>query len=80
MTSDDLSPDKTVGGLHSNRTNSVLSHVIRNLQNETDVMILYFQGSRNVRQLSFELNIDDSSDDLNNQDICAEQVVDNSSP
>ena len=79
LTSDNLSPDQTVGGLHSNGTDSVLSHMVRNLQNESDVLVLYFQSSCDVRQLSFELHIDNSSNDLKKDEDCIEQVVDNSS-
>lgn len=59
-----LASDQTVSSVHGNGTDCVFSHMVRDLQNESNIMVLYFQRSRDERQLSFELNINNSTDDL----------------
>ena len=66
LTCDNLSSDKTVSSVHSNGTNCILSHMIRDFQHESYIMVLYLQCGCDKWQFPFELHINNSSDDLQN--------------
>ena len=78
---DGLTADKTLSTIHGNSTDSVLSEMLGNLENETGVTVLDLKSVQNVGQLcipssycyfdiavrrtSIELHIHDGSDDRN---------------
>ena len=64
LTCDNLSSDKTVSSVHGNGTNCILSHMIRDFQHESYIMVLYLQCGCDKWQFPFELHINNSSDDL----------------
>ena len=66
LTCDNLSSDQTVSSVHGNGTNCILSHMIRDFQHESYIMVLYLQCRCDKWQFPFELDIYNSSDDLQN--------------
>lgn len=60
-----LATHKTLGTIHGNGTDRVLTKVSGNLEDKTTTLeVNHFEGVENGRQvLSLELNIDDSTDD-----------------
>ena len=78
LTEDCLPSDQTIGGLHGNSSHSVFTHVIRHFQHDTYIVVLDLQCCHDVWQLSLELDIDDSADDLNTENLIAD--VHKSSP
>mmetsp|Transcript_25709 Transcript_25709/g.48006 ORF Transcript_25709/g.48006 Transcript_25709/m.48006 type:complete len:277 (-) Transcript_25709:127-957(-) len=62
-----LATSKTLSGIHSNSTYSVVTKVLRDLKYQTDVVVLDFKGVQNLGDVSIvEGNVDNSSNNLRN--------------
>mmetsp|Transcript_59631 Transcript_59631/g.122294 ORF Transcript_59631/g.122294 Transcript_59631/m.122294 type:complete len:370 (+) Transcript_59631:679-1788(+) len=59
-----LTTHKTLRGVHCNSSHGVLSKMLRNLENEADVVILNFQGVQNGGKLAIKLNVNNGTDNL----------------
>mmetsp|Transcript_14070 Transcript_14070/g.56614 ORF Transcript_14070/g.56614 Transcript_14070/m.56614 type:complete len:332 (+) Transcript_14070:2420-3415(+) len=59
-----LAPHQTLGGVHGNTADGILPKMLGNFKNQTNVMIPNLQGVENWRKLAFEMNIDNSSNNL----------------
>mmetsp|Transcript_2155 Transcript_2155/g.4907 ORF Transcript_2155/g.4907 Transcript_2155/m.4907 type:complete len:511 (-) Transcript_2155:15-1547(-) len=65
-----LASHESLGGIHGNGTDGVLSQMLRHLKNETDLVVLDLQGSQDRRQVAAgELNIDDGTNDLGDSSL-----------
>ena len=61
---DFLSANQTVGCIHRNCANCILAKVLGNFKNQPMTKIGCFQSIQNLRQMTIELNIDNSTDNL----------------
>jgi hypothetical protein len=61
---DGLSTDETLSGVHGNSADSVLAEMLCDLQDEAVLGSLDLESRKHWRQLTLELHIDDSADDL----------------
>ena len=59
-----LATHEAFGGVHSNGAHCVFAKVLGHFENEVFALVLGFQGVQDLRQVAFELNIDDGADDL----------------
>ena len=60
-----LSSHEALGGVHSDGTDGVLSQVLRDLENETDLVVLDLKSGQNWGQVAGrELDVDDGTDNL----------------
>jgi hypothetical protein len=59
-----LSSDKTFGGVHGNGSDSGVTKMLSNFQNQSVLDTINFEGVENGRDFTFELNIDDGTDYL----------------
>ena len=51
-------------GLHSNATHSLVPDVLRDLENQTHVVVLHLEGGHDGRQVAVKVHVDDGTDDL----------------
>lgn len=67
-----LTSDQSFGGIHSNGSNSGVAQMLRNLKNKTMINSLNFECIKNRWDFSFELDIDDSPNNLTiiNENTC----------
>ncbi len=63
---DGLTTDETLSGVKSNGTHVVSTQMLGNFENKTVLDALDFEGVENGREFAFELNIDDSTNNLGN--------------
>ena len=61
---DRLATDETLGGVESNGAHVVATQVLGNLKDETVLGSLDLKGVENRRKLTFELHIDDGTNNL----------------
>mmetsp|Transcript_5226 Transcript_5226/g.14981 ORF Transcript_5226/g.14981 Transcript_5226/m.14981 type:complete len:245 (-) Transcript_5226:59-793(-) len=61
---DGLSTGKSIRGLHSNATHSLVPDVLRDLENQTHVVVLHLEGGHDGRQVAVKVHVDDGTDDL----------------
>mmetsp|Transcript_8345 Transcript_8345/g.16061 ORF Transcript_8345/g.16061 Transcript_8345/m.16061 type:complete len:394 (+) Transcript_8345:943-2124(+) len=59
-----LAADKTVSGVHSNAADSVVTHMLGNLENEANTVALNLKGGKDRGELTIEANIDDGANNL----------------
>lgn len=59
-----LASRQTFGGIHSNGTDGVLSKMLSNLKNQTDLIVFHLKGGQDGWQSTLELNIHDSTNNL----------------
>jgi hypothetical protein len=59
-----LAADETFRRVHSDRANGVFAQMLRNLEHEALPAVLRFQRVQDGRQVTVELNVDDSAHDL----------------
>merc|ERR1711998_34890 len=60
---DSLATLESLGCIHGNGPAGVFTDVLRNLKDETDVVILDFKGVEDLGKLVIELHVNDGSDD-----------------
>ena len=63
---DNLSTDETLGTVHGNGSDGVLSEVLGNLQNELGASVLHLKGVKNLREAIFKLDIHHGTDNGDN--------------
>lgn len=63
---DSLTSDETFSGIKSDSTDVVSSEMLGDLKNKSVRAILNLEGVENRRELSFELHIDDGTNNLGN--------------
>ncbi len=61
-----LTAHETLSGVHGNGAHGVLAQVLCHFKHETRAVVLGFQGVQDGGQLTVELHIDNSADDLGN--------------
>lgn len=63
---DGLSSDETIGSVHGNGSDSGVSQVVGDFQDQLSINSFNFEGVQDSWQGSIELDIDDGTDDLRN--------------
>ena len=56
--------NETFSGVHGNGSNSGISEMLGDLKDKFVLNVLNLEGVKNLGEFSFELDIDDGSDDL----------------
>jgi len=59
-----LATDQTISCVHSNGTDGVLSKMLSNLEDNTDIVFLNLKGVQDRWKLAIELNVNDGTNDL----------------
>lgn len=70
-----LATNETFSGVQGDGTYVVTTQVLCNLENKTVLSALNFESIENGRKLTFELHVDDGTNNLRNlsmSDLCAE--------
>jgi hypothetical protein len=55
---------KTLGGIHSNSADGVLTKMLSDLEHDANVVVLDLESIQNVWELAIELDVDDGTNDL----------------
>jgi hypothetical protein len=59
-----LAANETIGGVHSNGTNGVLSKMLGDLKNNADIVILNLKSVQDRWELAIKLNVNNGANDL----------------
>jgi len=64
VVNDTLATLETFGGIHSNGADGLLTKMLSDLKDNTDVVVLHFESVEDLRKLVVELNVDNGTDHL----------------